>query len=146
MSYWHQLLGALNTLGSEVWFQNGCGLDRCFPSVLGIVAKFPRQKSGSISPYFCGGNLVAFRLRCVIAHKMLFSPSFRRENTAMGMPHFHGENPAKFLVQCVVVHQQGFTSCMQQVLTCSYCDEPKPFKAPSMLHTWENQCYLGDMD
>ena len=79
--------GALIKLGFEIWFQKGCGLDRCFPNVLWIGAKFPRWKSGSILPYFCGGNLATLRLRCVIAHKTLFSPSFRRENTTTRMPH-----------------------------------------------------------
>ena len=32
---------ALNVLGFDVWFRNGRGLDRCFPSVFGIIAKFP---------------------------------------------------------------------------------------------------------
>jgi len=59
--------GPLNALGFEVWFQNGCGLDQCFLSVFGIVAKFPQQKSGSISPYFHDENLAALHLRCVIA-------------------------------------------------------------------------------
>ena len=50
------------------------------------------------------------RLRCVIAHKTLFSPSFRSVNMIMGMPHFHGENSAEFHVWCAMAHQQGFTS------------------------------------
>jgi len=58
--------GALNTLGFEVWFQNGCGLDWCFPNVCGIIAKFPWRKSGNISSYFPGRNLAVHRLRCVI--------------------------------------------------------------------------------
>ena len=90
-------LGDLNELGFEVWIRKGCGLDRYFP-----------RKFGSISSYFCGGNLAALHLRCIIAHKTLFSPSFQRENTTMGMPHFHGENPEKFHVWCVMAHQQGF--------------------------------------
>ena len=95
-------------MGFEVWVWKGFGLDRCFPSVFGIVAKFPRRKSDSISPYFHGGNLVALCLRCIIAHKTLFSPSFWSENTVMGMPHFHGKNPAKFFIWCAMAHRQGF--------------------------------------
>ena len=68
--------------------------------MFGIVAKFPQQK--------CGRNLVALRLRCVIEHKTLFSPSFHRENMAMGMPYFHGENLTEFRVWCAMAHQQGF--------------------------------------
>ena len=102
----------LNELGFEVWFWKGCGLDQCFPSVFGIGAKFPRQKSDSISPYFCGDNPVAFCLRCVIAHKTLFSPSFCCEK----MPYFHEKNLAKFCVWCAMVHRQGFvpiyTACV----------------------------------
>ena len=94
--------GALNVLGFEVWFQNGCSPDRCFPSVFEVVAKFPRRKSDSISPYFHGGNLAALCLRCVIACQMLFSPSFLSENTAMGMPHFPSENLAEFHVWCTM--------------------------------------------
>ena len=82
---------ALNGLGFEVWFWKGCGLDRYFPSVFGNGAKFPQQKSSNISPYFHSGNPVALRLRCVITHKTLFSPSFGHENTATKVPHFHGE-------------------------------------------------------
>ena len=78
-----------------------CVLDHCQISM---------RKSSSISPYFCGKNLAALRLRCVIAHKMLFSPSFRRVNMIIGMPHFHGENLAEFHVWCAMAHQQGFTS------------------------------------
>ena len=75
-------------LGFEVWFQNGYGLDQCFWSEFGVVAKFPRQKSDSILPYFRGRNLEVLCLRCVIARKMLFSPSFPCENTAMGYAPF----------------------------------------------------------
>ena len=47
-------------------------------------------------------------LRCVLAHKMIFSPSFQHENMAIGMPHFHGKNLAKFRVWCAMAHRQGF--------------------------------------
>jgi len=77
------VVGALSKLGFEVWVQKGCGLDPCFPSVFGIVAKFPWQKSGNILPYFHGENLEALHPKCVIAHKTLFSPSFQHENTAI---------------------------------------------------------------
>jgi len=111
--------GVLRELYFEVWIRKGCGLDRCFPSVFRIVAKFLRWKSGSISPYFRGKNLATLRLKCVIAHKMLFSPSFRRKNTAMGMPHFHGENLTEFHIWCAIAHQQGFTPMWRHVPTCS---------------------------
>jgi len=96
---------ALIQLGFEVWFWKGCGPDRCIPSVFGIIAKFPWRKSGSISPYFCGENLTVLRLRCVIAHKMLFSPSFCDENMATGVPYFHSENLTKFRVWCAMTHR-----------------------------------------
>ena len=76
--------------------------------MFGIVAKFPWQKSSSILPYFRGRNLTALRLRCVIAHKTLFSQSFRRENMTMGMPHFHGKNPTVFRIWYAMGHRQGF--------------------------------------
>ena len=44
------------------------------------------------------------RLRCVIAHKTLFSTGFHCENTEIGMPYFHGENPVEFCVSCAIVH------------------------------------------
>jgi len=58
--------GALNMLGFEVWFRNGCGPDRCFPSMFEVTIKFPWRKFGSISPYFHGGNSATLHLRCVI--------------------------------------------------------------------------------
>ena len=64
----------------------------------GIAAKFPRQKFGSISPYFRGGNPVAFHHGCIIIHKTLFSPTFHCENMATKVPHFHSENPAEFRI------------------------------------------------
>ena len=43
---WNKLLAlafkASNELGFEVWFWKGCGLDQCFASTFGIVAKFPQ--------------------------------------------------------------------------------------------------------
>ena len=100
--------GTLSELGFEVWIQKGCGLDRCFPSVFRIVAEFSRQKSDSILPYFRGRNLAVLRLKRVIAHQILFSPSYLHENIAMGMLHFHGENLAEFHVWCAMAHWQGF--------------------------------------
>ena len=47
-------------------------------------------------------------IRYVIAHKTLFSPSFRRENTVIGMPHFRGENSTEFRVWCAMAYQKGF--------------------------------------
>ena len=75
---------ALNVLGFEVWFWNGYGPSRCFLSAFGINAKFPRQKFSSISPYFCGENTLAHHRKCIISHKILFSPSFHCENMATG--------------------------------------------------------------
>jgi len=101
---------ALNILGFEVWFRNGCDLNRCFPSKFGIIAKFSRQQSNSISLYFRGGNPTVLHLKCVIAHQMLVLLSFRRENMAIGMPHFHNKNPAKFHVWCTMAHRQGLSA------------------------------------
>ena len=70
--------------------------------ILGIVAKFPWRKFGSISLYFCGGNPTALCLKCIIAHKTLFSPSFRYKNTATKV--FHGENIAEVRVWCAMAH------------------------------------------
>ena len=89
---WPLAFEALSEWGFEIWIWKGCGLGRYFPSVFGVVAKFPRRKSDSILPYFRGRTLAALCLKCVIAHRMLFLPSFRHENMAMGMPHFHGKN------------------------------------------------------
>ena len=69
-----------------------------FASTFRIVAKFPQQKSGSNLPYFRGEDLAAFRLRCVVIHETLFSPSFHYENMARKMPYFHSKNLAKFQV------------------------------------------------
>ena len=98
----------LNELGFKVWFQKGCGLNWCFPCVFGIDAKFPRRKFDSISPFFRDRNPATLYLKCIIAHKMLSSPSFFCENKAMRMPHFHGENPTEFCVWCALAHRQGF--------------------------------------
>ena len=76
--------------------------------MFGIIAKFLQQKFGNILPYFQGKNLAVLCLKYVIAHKTLFSPSFRRENTTIGMPYFHNENPVEFCVWCAMVHWQGF--------------------------------------
>ena len=130
-------------------FQNGCGPDRCFPSVFEVVAKFLQQKYSSISPNFSGKNLAVLCLRCVIAHQTLFLPSFWHENTAIGMPYFHGKNPAKFHIWWAMEHMQGFALCIQCVLTCSHCDEPKPSKVLSMLVHVEymgKPMSLGGMD
>ena len=66
--------------------------------MFGISAEFPERKSGSISPYFRGGNLIVLRFRCVIAHKILFLLRFHCENMAMEVAHFHGENLVEFRV------------------------------------------------
>ena len=82
----------------------------------GIFAKFPRWKSGKISPYFHGKNSVAFCLRWFIEHKTLFSLRFRCENTATKVPNFHSENSIEFRVWCTMVHRQGsvpvYTMCV----------------------------------
>ena len=54
--------------------------------------------------FFCGGNLAALHLKCIIAHKTLFSSSFRCENTATEVPYSHGKNPKKFRVWCAMAH------------------------------------------
>ena len=76
----------------------------------------PWRKSDSISLYFRGGNPTTLPLKCVIAHKMLFSPRFRCENMAMGMPYFHDENPVEFCVLCTMAYQQGF---MPMYMACA---------------------------
>ena len=141
---------ALIVLGFEVWFWNGCGPDQYFPSVFEVTTKFPLWKFDSISPYFCGGNLVAVCLRCVIACQTLFLPSFRCEKMTMVMPHFHGKNSADFRIYCDMAHWQGFASmymvrinmlaswraeALQSVRTCRYVS-----------HTWGNQMSHSDMD
>ena len=101
---------ALTELGFEVWIQKGCGLNNASLVHLGIVTKFPRRKSGNISPYFFGRNPATLHLRCIIAHKTLSLASFRGENTAMRVPYFHGKNLVEFRIWCAMVHQQGFAS------------------------------------
>ena len=59
-----------------------CDFYQYFASTFGIITKSPQRKSSSISPYFHGRNLVAFGVRCVVAHKTLFSPNFCNENMA----------------------------------------------------------------
>ena len=103
-----------------------------------VATKFPRRKSDNISPYFCGGNPIARRLRWVIACQMLFSLSFRRRNRAMGIPHFHGENPTEFCVWCATAHRRVSRLCMRCVLTYSHHDEPKPSKVLEHVDT----CHL----
>ena len=49
------------------------------------------------------------RLRCIIAHKTLFSPNFCYENMTTEVPNFYNENPAEFLVWYAMAHWQGFT-------------------------------------
>jgi len=41
---------ALSELGFEVSIQKACGLDQCFPSVFGIIAKFPWRRFSNILP------------------------------------------------------------------------------------------------
>ena len=104
------VFGALNGLGFKVWFQKGCvHLDQCFLSVFRIGAKFPQRKFDNITPYFHGRNLAILCLRCIIALKTLFSPSFSCKNTAMEVPYFHGENLVEFRVWCAMAHWQSFT-------------------------------------
>ena len=136
-------------LGFKVWFQNRCGLGQCFPSVFEVIAKFPRQKSGSILPYFRGRNLVALRLKYVIAYQTLFLPSFQREITTMGMSHFHGEIRQNFVFGALWWTNRVSHLCIRCVSTYSHRDEPKPFKVLSMLMhvTYMGKpMSLGDMD
>ena len=86
----------------------------------GVIAKFPRQKFDSILSFFRGGNPTALHLRCVIAHKTLFSPSFRYENMATKVPHFHYENSAEFQVWCVMAHRQSYVPVYTVRAVCSY--------------------------
>ena len=59
-------------------------------------------------PIFHNENLATFRLRCIIAHKILFSPTFRYESIARKMAHLYNENSAKFCIWCAMAHWQGF--------------------------------------
>ena len=90
-------------------FEKGVVLINALLVCFRIVSKFPRQKSNSISPYFHDQNQAALCLRCIIAHKTLFSTSFRCENTTTKMPHFHSKNLTKFQVWYIMAHRQGFT-------------------------------------
>ena len=78
------------------------------------------RKFGSILPYFHGGNPTALHLKCVIAHKTLFSPSFHRENMAMAMPHFHMKKIGRVHIWCPMAHQQNFmpvyTACANMLV------------------------------
>ena len=116
-------------MDSEVWFRKGCGLDQCFPSVFGIGAKFPWQKSGSISPCLCGRNPTTLHFKCVHSTQILFSPSFCYKNTATEVPHFYGKNSIEFRVWW------GRVSCLciWYVQTYSCQDELEPLKASSIL-------------
>ena len=40
----------------EVWLLNECSPNLYFPKAFEQSARFPRRKSGDMSPYFLGGN------------------------------------------------------------------------------------------
>ena len=65
---------------------------------MGLVLIDAFQVCSELLLNFHGENPAALHLKCITMHKMLLSPSFRRENMAMGMPHFHGKNPTEFRV------------------------------------------------
>ena len=118
--------------------------------MFGIVAEFPRRKSDNISPYFRDENLAMLHLRCVIAQKTLFLPSFRRENTTIEVPHFHDENPVEFCVLCTMAYRQGFmlvyTACTNILVLAS---KPEPLNALNILMRvayTRKPISLGDMD
>ena len=73
------VFGGLKELDFEVWFGKGVWPLPMLCKHIGIVVKFPRLKSDNISPYFLGGNHVAFRIKCIMAHITLFSPNFYYE-------------------------------------------------------------------
>ena len=100
---------------------------------MGVVLIDAFQMCSELLLNFHGENPVALHLRCVIVHKTLFSQSFRRENMAMGVTHFHDENPVEFCVWWAIAHRQGFASMFMARINMLNCDEPKPFKASSML-------------
>ena len=111
-------------LGSKVWFWNGYGPSRCFLIAVGIDAKFQQRKSRSISPYFRGKNLVALRLRCIIAHKMLFSPSFRCENTTTGCLIFMvkiGQGFMSIYTVCIDMLILRHTEALQNIMIVDAC-------------------------
>ena len=101
--------------------------------MFGIVVKFPWRKSGSILPYFRGGNLAALRLGCIIAHKTLFSLSFCCKNMTTKVSYFHDENSVEFRVWCTMAHQQDFMPMYTHVPTCLCWNETKPLKASNLL-------------
>ena len=84
-------------------------------------------------PNFYSKNPIALHLRCVIAHKMLFSSSIWHENIEIGTPYFHGQNSAQFRIWCIMDSNKVACLCIWCVLTCLCCYEPKPSKASSML-------------
>ena len=54
---------------------------------LELLPNFHDENTVAFFPYFHGGN-PTFWVRCITAHKMLFSPSIHYENTAKGCPIF----------------------------------------------------------
>ena len=122
---------------------------KAFSMCLESMPNFHGENSAASLPCFCGRNPVVLCLRCIIAHKMLFSPSFCRENMAIGMPHFHGKNPAKFCIRCAMAHQQGFTFVYMARIDMRRAKPPAPRKVSSMLlHVAYigKLVSLGDMD
>ena len=139
----------LKVLGFEVWFWNGCGPSPRFLNVFGINAKFLWRKSISILPYFCGKNLATPRLRCIIAHKMLFSPSLHCKNIATGCLIFTVKMRQSFAFGALWCTGRVLRLCIHCLSTCSYWDEPKPFKVSSVLMRvsyTRKAVSLGDMN
>ena len=120
-------------LGFEVWFQKGCGLDRCFPSLFGIVVKFPRQKSGSISPYFHGGNLAMFRLRGIKHTKHYFHQAFTMKIWQRRCPIFTEKIWQSFTFGALWHTSRASFLCIRRVPTCLCWDKSEPLKASSIL-------------
>ena len=91
----------LSELGFEVWIRNGCGLDRCFLSVFGIIARqhfalFLWQKSSIALP----------QIRHSTQNAILTKLSTWEYGNGDAL--FSRQNPAEFHIYCAMAHQQGF--------------------------------------
>ena len=82
---------------------------------------------------FRGGNPTTFRVRCVIAHKILFSPSFRCENKAKGCPIFMAKIWQSFVFGALWHTAKVSYLCIWKASVCSYQGKPRLTKASNTL-------------
>ena len=82
---------------------------------------------------FCFKNPAAFCLRCMIAHKTLFSPSYSCENTAKRCPIFTVKIRQSFTFDALWCTGKVSYLCIWHVLICSYYGKPKLTKASNTL-------------